>query len=263
MKTTIGFSFVLLASTFLVSASSHAAECQKVVVTGDPDYPPLQWYDGKQIRGASIDIAARVLQDIGAPYEISYVGPFARVLAGAQEGRVDMIATLKITPERQAFLVYPSTPALMNPTAVFVPAARTFAYSKWDDLIGKPGGISRGNKFGSGFDEFVQAKLTVEEATTLESNFNKLDFGRMDYFVTGLYAGLAYLAETKQEAKFTALKPNVTETANYAAFAKSSPCIKYLDAFDKRLAELQKSGELEAMVTKSLDNWRANPTRVQ
>ena len=45
---------------FLVGATSGAhSQCTRLVLAADPDYPPLHWYDGTNMQGASITIAKR------------------------------------------------------------------------------------------------------------------------------------------------------------------------------------------------------------
>ncbi|MBV6321641.1 transporter substrate-binding domain-containing protein [Duganella violaceipulchra] len=82
-------------------AAELEGDCPKVVVSADPDYPPLHWYDGKELRGPSIELATRILADLKIPYEVRYVGPWKRVLANASVGKIDLVATLKIQPERE------------------------------------------------------------------------------------------------------------------------------------------------------------------
>lgn len=234
-------------------------DCKKVVITADPAYPPLHWYDGHSLMGASIDIATAVLRDIGVPYEVRYLGPWARALRAAELGEVDMVATLKDTPERRVYLAFPSHAAFANPVAVFVQQDSALRYTQWGDLVGKRGGITLGNKFGGGFDEFMEHKLSVESVSKPELNFKKIQAGRIDYFITGLYAGLAMLHGQHQEHAFKALRPYVTETRNYAAFVRSSPCVVHLPAFDKRLGELLRDKVPERILAESLARWRAAP----
>src|SRR5438105_2974975 len=92
---------LMLASA--VSAEAHAA-CDKLILSADPDYPPLHWYDGKAWYGPSIELATRILDDLQIPYEVRYVGPWKRVLANATVGKIDLVATLKIQPERERYL---------------------------------------------------------------------------------------------------------------------------------------------------------------
>jgi polar amino acid transport system substrate-binding protein len=54
------------------------------------------------LHGVSIAIAKRVLDDLKIPYEVRYLGPFPRVMVAAERGDIDVVATLKKTPEREA-----------------------------------------------------------------------------------------------------------------------------------------------------------------
>lgn len=227
-----------------------AAECKKVVISADSDYPPLHWYDGKRLTGASIEIAVTALQALDIPFEVRYAGPFHQVLRGAQNGEIDMISSLKDTPERREFLAFASVPLFANPIALFVPRERSFSYAGWHDLIGKKGGITQGNQFGNGFDDFLKKNLTIETQQKVHMSFTKLELGQIDYVVTGYYSGLAYLASVGQQNKFMALKPFVTQTDNFIAFARQSPCAVHLKDLNRQLERMHKSGALKAILDK-------------
>ena len=171
------------------------AECKQLVVTTHPAYKPLHWYDGQEMRGASIELARQVLDEMQVPYEIRYVGPWPRVLKLAEVGKVDVVMSLKNTPDRREYMDFTSTPSFSNPMAVFVRQDHAFSFTRWEDLIGKRGGVNAGDHYGEGFDEFLQDQLQVEATTEMSANFRKLAIGRIDYFVTGLYPGLSYLAD--------------------------------------------------------------------
>lgn len=245
-----------LSGAFAATDAVTPTRCERVRISADPDYPPLHWYDGSHLQGASIEVATRVFKDLGIPYSVEYMGPWTRVLASAKAGEIDVVTTLKDTPERRSFLSYPTTPAFANPIVIYVARGQVFAYAKWSDLIGRQGGMTLGNVFGGGFDEYLEAKLKVEAANTPEINFGKLELGRIDYFITGLYTGAATLVRLGKEDRFTTLMPPVTETANYVAFVKASPCSAYLPAFDRRLAELVRAGVVEKIVAGSVVHWR-------
>jgi polar amino acid transport system substrate-binding protein len=239
------------------------AECSRLVLTADPAYPPLHWYDGKNLQGASIDIARRVLDDLKIPYEVRYVGPFPRILKMAERGEVDMIATLKKTPEREKFLVFPATPALANPVAVFVSRNHPFTYHDRRDLVGLRGGITRGNLFGNGLDDYLRSSLTFEEANSPENNFDKLELGRIDYFITGFYAGMAYLHKRGDDAKFLALSPYIADAENFIALTRKGHCADKSGLIDERLALLKKNGVVEALIQKNIRAWNAHPVMAE
>lgn len=234
-----------------MSAGAQAA-CDKLVLSADPDYPPLHWYDGKAWHGPSIELATRILDDLRIPYEVRYVGPWKRVLANATVGKIDLVATLKMQPERERYLDFVRTPALPNPVAVFVGREHTFIFNRWGDLAARKGGIALGNRFGPEFEEFSSAHLRLEESGTADTNFRKLGLGRIDYFVTGLFTGESYLARHKLNDRFMAMRPFVAEDKNYYAFAKNSPCVKYHEAFEARLKELVANKTNLALLNASL-----------
>ncbi|MFZ6747927.1 substrate-binding periplasmic protein [Undibacterium sp. Ren11W] len=239
----------------LAGTSSLAAECKKIIVSADPAYPPLHWHDGASLQGASIEVTTRILDDLGLAYEVRYVGPWKRVLFNAEAGNIDMVVTLKNTSERRRYLDFTSNAAFANPIVVFVPRVSNFKFDKWDDLKGKRGGVTLGNKFGDGFDEFMEAQLTIDSAQLPEASFKKMALGRIDYFITGLYTGMAYILEHELNAEFTSLNPSVTQSYNYMGFVKSSPCIKHLPDFDRRLGELKRQGVVQTIVDRNFERW--------
>jgi len=240
-------------------AAAAPATCDRVVIGAGSDYPPLHWYDGHQLRGASVALATRIFDEMGVPYEVRYFGPFPRLMANAQAGHLDVVTTLKQTPERAAFLTFTSMPAFINPVAVFVARERSFAYTGWSDLEGHKGGIVIGTRFGEPFDSYMRDKLKVESSSSLESNFKKLALGRIDYLITGYYNGVAYMEGHKLQQQFKALKPDLNETQNYVGFYSKSPCMRYYKEFDRRMAMLVKAGEPEKLIQNALSDWRAAP----
>jgi polar amino acid transport system substrate-binding protein len=211
------------------------------------------------MQGASIEIAKRVLEDLKIPYEVRFVGPFARIMTLAERGEVDMVATLKKTPEREVFLLYPKTPALSNPVAVFGMRTRPFEFKDRADLVGLRGGITRGNVFGNGVDEYMREKLSIEEANNPESNFEKLALGRIDYFITGYYTGMALLLKRGDEERFAAKTPFLADTANYLALTRKGKCADKLDQIEARLASLKSSGAIDELIRISFQKWKARP----
>ena len=253
------FGLRLLLAVWLVVPGLLWAQCTKMIVSADPAYPPLHWFDGESMQGASVEIAKRVLDDLKIPYEVRFLGPFPRILAMAERGEVDMIATLKKTTDREAFLLYPKTTALSNPVAVFGLRDRPFDFHDRSDLKGLRGGITRGNLFGNGVDEYIRDNLSVEETSNPEGNFNKLALGRIDYFITGFYTGMALLLKRGDEERFVAKSPFLVDTPNYLVVARNSKCADKLEQIDARLAILKKAGVLDELIGKSFQKWRASP----
>ena len=250
----------LLAWIMLVATPVALAEgsCTRVLISADPAYPPLHWYDGKQFRGASMEVTTKALTNLGIPFEVRYLGPWKRVLAAAEHGTVDMVTTLKDTPERRFFLTY-STPVLSNPVAIFVRAEESFPFNIKEDLIGRRGGIARGNRFGQPFDQFMDEQLQIETAQDMETSFRMLLGRRFDYVVTGYYPALSELQTSHLDSKIIALHPFVIETPNAVGFVSKSPCIKYLKVFNDEIEKMRKNGDIERALRNANLEWRQYP----
>ncbi|MFZ6654942.1 substrate-binding periplasmic protein [Undibacterium sp. TJN19] len=244
--------------TLLPSDVLAARACERIIVSADPAYPPLHWHDGRNFHGASIIILTRILNDLGLPYELRYLGPWKRVLSAAQNGSIDLIATLKTTPERRNFLLF-SDLVLLNPVAAFVRKGNVSHYVKWEDLIGYRGGISRGNRFGNPFDDFMDSRLNINEADNLETSFKMLMGNRFDYVITGYYPGSAYLASVNMGDKIVPLTPFIIETANLFGFVANSPCTMHLPAFNRQLQKLHREGFIERALMQAKEEWRLAP----
>ena len=244
---------------FLFAAPAWAeppSQCRRLIVTAHPSYKPLHWYDGKEMRGASIDLARRVFDEMRVAYEIRYVGPWPRVLKLAEIGKVDVVMSLKDTLDRREYMAFTSTPSFGNPMAVFVRQDRVFSFTRWEDLVGKHGGVNSGDHYGEGFDEFLQDRLQVEATTEMAANFRKLAIGRIDYYVTGLYPGLSYLADNPGKVPMQALPRPINLGVVHVGFARKSPCLHLLPEFDRRLRQLAERHETDALLEKHLGALR-------
>lgn len=252
---------ILLLALAGVPAVGAAAECTKVVFSAHPQYPPFHWHGRNGMAGATIEITRRILSELGIPGEARFVGPWPRVLKAAEHGEIDLVVGLKDTPERQQYLEFTSAPFFDNPMAVFAPADAGWPFKRWEDLVGRKGGVNAGDKYGGGFDEFLVKLLTVEASDNLESNFNKLAAGRIDYFITGLFTGRAYLLSADLVDRIKPMaKPVTTGYINHG-FSRRSPCRALVSYFNKRLAELRADGTTAAAVENGLREWARSQSR--
>lgn len=251
------FGWLLLAAL----AAPAAAQCTRVVFSANPDYPPYHWAEGDRIVGASVALTGRILDDLGVPWEARYVGPWLRVLKSAEYGEIDLVVSLKPTPERQVYLDFTPSPAFPNPMALFVARAKPLKFNAPADLVGKRGGRSAGDRFGEAFDRFAQEHLTLEDADSLDLNFNKLAAGRIDYVVTGLYTGRAHLLRTGMAERITPLPRLVNEGFIHHGFSRRSPCASLAAAVDAGLAAAQRSGLAARLLEEALQQWQRSAAR--
>lgn len=251
------FTLVLMAAL----AAPAAAQCTRVVFSANPDYPPYHWAEGERIVGASVELTGRILDELGVRWEARFVGPWPRVLKSAEFGEIDLVVSLKPTPEREVYLEFTRSPSFPNPMAVFASHSRPLKFDSPADLVGKRGGRTAGDRFGDEFDRFARQQLTLEDADSLEINFNKLAAGRIDYVVTGLYTGRAQLLHGGLAERIAPLPRPVNEGFIHHGFARRSPCAGLLAAVDMRLAAAQRSGLAARLLEEALQRWQRRPAK--
>lgn len=236
-------------------ASELAAQCPELVYTANPNYPPYHWVDREgRLVGASVD-----LLKLAAPPGVKLKPvaiPWKRALLLAERGEIDLILSLRITPERSRYLTFVPARAFPNPIVVFVRKTRAFPFTSWADLKGRRGGLSMGDTFGGGFDEYWRAELLMEEAKDMEGNFKKLHAGRIDFFVTSRYVGEAHAARHREMAGIVPLGRPISEQDIHFGFSSRSPCVALVNYMSRRLQELDRKGVPERLLREHLRRLR-------
>jgi polar amino acid transport system substrate-binding protein len=251
--------FVLMLAAAL--AAPAAAQCTRVVFSANPDYPPYHWAEGDRIVGASVALTGRILDELGVRWEARFVGPWPRVLKSAEFGEVDLVVSLKPTPEREVYLEFTRSPSFPNPMAVFAARARPLKFDAPQDLVGKRGGRTAGDRFGDAFDRFAEKHLVLEDTDSLDVNFNKLAASRIDYVVTGLYTGRAHLLRAGLSERIAPLPHPVNEGFIHHGFSRRSPCASLAAAVDAQLAAAQRSGLAARLLEEALQQWQLSAAK--
>ncbi|MDR3436084.1 transporter substrate-binding domain-containing protein [Telmatospirillum sp.] len=245
------FAWHLSAPVAPLAADSDGDACKELRYATNPFYPPVGWkVDGGRYDGAVIELLEAII-----PPGITLrpiVLPWKRAMATARQGGIDLLAGIRKTPERESFLSFTDHRAFPNPIVVFVRRDNRFPFTSWSDLKPRRGGISVGDAFGGGFDDYWRHQLTVEQAGNLSENFQKLARRHIDYFVTGRLAGEAYLRTHQMTALIIALDPPISQQDIHIAISRQSRCISLLSTLSRRLAEFDNNGALEALLEKHL-----------
>ena len=258
----INFAVLAFIGIVLLSVSpGHGADksergaCDTITYSANPQYPPYHWATKTgSLEGASIELLKQVVP-AGIKLK-SVVYPWKRSLAMAQLGDIDLLLSLRKTPERSKYLTFTSHQAFPNPIVIFVRTDRIFPYRKWSDLKGRKGVISLGDKFGSGFDEYWPKELSMQETGTMIENFQRLENGQIDYFITGQFNGTAFLKSSRTKYSITNLAPPISDEGIYFGFSSKSRCSSLVDYIDRQLAELEKKDVPRKLLKKSLEGTR-------
>src|SRR3989344_2117495 len=89
--------------------SVAAGKCERLVATGNPEYPPYLWRDPnnpKLLIGANADLLKQLGTELGVNIDVIYTGPWSRAQDEARTGRVDMIAGAFLTTPRLEVMDY-------------------------------------------------------------------------------------------------------------------------------------------------------------
>ena len=78
------------AVAFLLPGGAQASDqCKRMVVSGNPEYPPYLWRDpddDTHLIGAAADLMQIVAKELGIAIEVRYVGPWGRVQEETSSG---------------------------------------------------------------------------------------------------------------------------------------------------------------------------------
>jgi len=242
----------------MLSTASAENRCKTLVVSGNPEYPPLLWQD-RDAPDTLIGVVPALLKEIVEPMgiivEVRHVGSWARVQHLARAGELDMVAGAFMTTERFGYMDYILPPILQLPTSVWVPAGQEFLYRHWPDLLGKTGSTLIGNSFGQNFDRYAEENLNIVPVRSIRQSFLMAQAKRVDYVLYEKLQGQAKLAREGKAGQFTALDPPVSSEGLFFTFPKQSPCNNYdfREAVADTLYKLVQSGRVEELIAEYND----------
>ena len=251
-----GFFRAALAAA-LAWAQLAAAACDRIIVTGHPNYPPIIWTAGTTLDGLPTRVFQKLGQEAGAKVEVINAGSWEAALEAVKTGSVDAIAGMYATEERRAWAELITPSYLDNRISAIVARARPIKFSGRKDLIGKRGIANSGESFGDDLDAFVRQKLTVSRVEGTGSALDALLAGKADYVLSGTYPAISTALAKGIRERIIILEPPLVNSPTFLAFSKKSPCRSLAAAFGKRIERMKASGELRHMEQQAIRDWDA------
>lgn len=241
--------------TLSMANAALAAQCDHITISAAPDYPPYQWLDGQDFKGASIALIQKFFEREGVDVRFTSLGPLSRVLKLAQDSRLDLILSVEKTTALEEHLKFTQTPMFPHVVSVFINKDDSFLFRDWSDLEGRYGGKILGHRVGMGFDEYASDNLAIEAVTDGEMNMRKLLAGRIDYYIDAYYPGLAHIYFEKLEDTIQPATLPLVQGGLYAAFSMGSPCYMYQDALSAYFEQEIDQGRAESLLRDGLLDW--------
>lgn len=207
--------------------ASAAGKCERLVATGNPEYPPYLWRDPKnpqKLIGANTDLLQHLAKELGVVVDVIYTGPWSRAQDEVRTGRVDLIAGAFLTLPRLETMDYVHPAFYFIPSVVWVHRGAEFPYAGWDDLRSRTGGTLVNNSFGQQFDAYAKSQLTLEGVSSLTQAFQKLLLGRTDYVLYERYPGQALADSLGLQDDLLVLDPPISSEGLHLTVSHNSAC---------------------------------------
>lgn len=236
-------------------------KCERLVATGNPEYPPYLWRDPQnpqQLIGANADLLKLIAEDLGLKVEVLYTGPWSRAQEEVRSGRVDLIAGAFLTLPRLETMDYIHPAFYQTPSVVWMRRGMGFPYVSWEDLRGHTGGTLVDNSFGQTFDTFAKANLSLEQVPSLTQAFQKLLLGRTDYVLYERYPGLALAGSLGMQEDLDILEPPISSENLYLTLSHNSACNEpwLRGQLAKKMTELVAAGTPQSLLERNLERWK-------
>ncbi len=252
----------LLLLLLLPGLAGAVGKCERLVATGNPEYPPYLWRDPQSpehLIGANADLLMQIGEQLGVKIEMLYTGPWSRAQDEVRTGRVDLLAGAFLTLPRLESMDYVHPAFFQTPSVVWVRKGQAFPYSGWDDLRGRTGGTLVNNSFGQQFDTFAKTNLTLENVPSLTQAFQKLLLGRTEYVLYERYPGVALADTLGMQADLETLEPPISSEGLYLTLSHDSACNEpwLRGQLAKKMTELTAAGLPETLLQRNLERWKA------
>jgi len=242
--------FCVMALAYLTSII-NAQACQVLRVGGTDDWLPVAYINKETgvAEGIAHDFAKIVGGKLDIPVELNATLPWKRMLVYLQQGEIDMTVALYRTQEREVSYQF-TNPYLENEARVFVVKGKEFSFEKFEDLIGRVGGLTLGS-YGEEFETFAkQHKLRLERVKSMYQLTQKLLLGRNDYFILDYLSGMLALKEEGLQEQIVPLPHPVSTAAVHLALSRQSPCLALVPQINAVIEKSKQDGTLQAIVDK-------------
>jgi len=253
--------FIVLMGLLAVDAAA-ASSCEKLIATGNPDYPPYLWRDPanpRKLVGADADLLKKIGKQIGIKIEVIYAGSRAEAEEDVRSGRADLLLAtpMSMTQLEQMDYVHPAMQQTL--TRVWMQKARAFSYVGLDDLLGRSGELPANTELSPEFDAFARQTMLVQGSPELAKAFQKLLLGRIDYVLAEGYPGQLVAEQLGMTAQLDASGPAVSSTELYLALSHNSACndVELRGQLARKMTELVDSGVPETLLNNNMQRWLA------
>lgn len=255
-------SSLLLLSLLAPTLVEAAGKCERLVATGNPEYPPYLWRDPQnpqKLIGANAELLQQIGEQIGVEIEVMHAGTWSQAQDEVRSGRVDLLAGAFLTLPHLESMDYVHPAFYVTPNVVWVRKGQEFPYSGWEDLRGRVGAVQVNSSFGQQFDAFAKANLTLESVPNLPQAFQKLLLGETAYVLHERYPGVALANTLGLMEDLQALEPPISREGLFLTLSHNSACNDpwLRGQLAKKMTELTATGLPETLLQRNIERWKS------
>ena len=222
------------------SSAGDSGKKEKLVMATNAEFPPYEFYEGKEVVGIDADIAAAVAEEMGMELEIEDMA-IDSIITAVTSGKADIgAAGMTVTEDRLENVDFTDTYA--TATQVII-VKEDSAIAGPDDLTGKKIGVQLGTTGDIYADDIEDA--TVERYNKGFEAVQALQQGKIDAVVIDGEPAKEFVKEAEG---LKILDEAFTEEEYAIAVKKGNDELK--EKINDALANLKESGKLDEIVAK-------------
>ena len=196
--------------------------------------------------GLAITLLDKMSKEFQFTYEVQYL-PWKRALQMAEKNKVDGIIGAYYSDERSRFLDYGTEAIYQDEFVLMSLKSAPFEWSgNLEQLHGKSFSLLRSASYGDWYDE-IKSELDIIVVSTSMQQFELLKVGRAELIVNNQRTSPVNIRKLNLQDKVRFHKPALTIREGYFTATKQSKLVPYLAKFDKYMALLSASGEMEQL----------------
>lgn len=247
---------LVLATACAVGPAWAEGPGHPVRIAGHPAYPPAMLERDERLTGVAPDIARRIFTDLGMGVEELTGLPWGRVLQYAEDGKVDFVAGLFMTKDREDWLVYVPTPVMRVREVLFtrrhdgLPPGTTL-----DDLVSVRLGVLTNEGYAPEYEAFLKEhghELDIVELPSLDHALRMLTQDRIDCFWWGQQAALLRARELGLADQVRVISGVGFAVDIHFGFSRLSPHLTLVPAVDKLLRKYASDGTIRALLLEQM-----------
>lgn len=213
-------------------------------------WPPYQMIKDGNLTGYSVELVNAVAGKMDLKNISIKDYPWKRALHMVASGEVDALFSANYSRERENFVFYPKEPLIVSPWVLWVKEGSGIDFKTFEDLSGLNCGVVRGYSYTEDFWDFLKTKGRFSEVSDDETNFKKLEAGRIHYTVSELGNGYQIIRELGLKGIIPVLHTPVKKDGLYIIFNKNLNSKEFVENFSNAIEEFKKTSEYQLLYNK-------------